>query len=83
MVKTISVNELRLHLPGVLQELKQGVRFVLIYRSRPIGELNPIENIAEIRNGESSPFEIFSSPPPSLRFKSKKSAVNIVRKERS
>ncbi len=82
MVKTISINELRLHLPSVLNELKKGIRFLLIYRSKPVGELKPIENANDIEKLSES-LNVFSSPPESLRFKSKKSAVKIVRGERS
>lgn len=43
MTKTISVKELRMNFPKVLKDLKHGVKFTLIYRSKPIAFLAPIE----------------------------------------
>lgn len=43
MTKTISVKELRMNFPKVLKDLKNGVKFTLIYRSKPIASLSPLE----------------------------------------
>lgn len=43
MTKTISVKELRMNFPKIKKELDKGVRFVVIYRSKPLAELTPIE----------------------------------------
>ena len=43
MTKTISVKELRMNFPKIKKELDNGVNFVIIYRSKPLAELKPIE----------------------------------------
>lgn len=42
MVKTISVKELRMNFPKIRKQLEEGVKFHIIYRSKPIAELGPI-----------------------------------------
>lgn len=43
MTKTISVKELRMNFPKIKKELDKGVKFVVIYRSKPLANLTPIE----------------------------------------
>ena len=43
--KTVSVRELREHFPQIRKEMDAGMSFILIYRSRPIGELRPLRSI--------------------------------------
>lgn len=43
MTKTISVKELRMNFPKIKKELEQGIKFVIIYRSKPIADLSPIQ----------------------------------------
>lgn len=43
MTKTISVKELRMNFPKIKKELDNGVSFVVIYRSKPLANLTPIE----------------------------------------
>lgn len=43
MTKTISVKELRMNFPKIRKELKKGIKFTIIYRSKPIGYLTPVE----------------------------------------
>ena len=47
MTKTISVKELRMNFPKVLKDLEQGIKFTLIYRSKPVAYLSPIELYSE------------------------------------
>lgn len=42
MTKTISVKELRMNFPKIKKELDSGVKFIVIYRSKPLAELNPL-----------------------------------------
>lgn len=80
MVKTISIQELRLHLPQVLKEVAQGMRFLLIWRSKPVGELGPISDISSMLEG-GEPLNVFAKP--SFGFRARKSSVKIVREERN
>ncbi|PIS39551.1 MAG: hypothetical protein COT33_01355 [Candidatus Nealsonbacteria bacterium CG08_land_8_20_14_0_20_38_20] len=81
MTKTITVKELRENFPLVRKQIKQGVNFIIIYRSRPIGELSPIK---EIKTGlKKKSLDVFLNPPKNILFKSKNSAIKLVRNERA
>lgn len=43
MTKTISVKELRMNFPKIVKDLNNGIKFTIIYRSKPIAYLSPIE----------------------------------------
>ncbi len=43
MTKTISVKELRMNFPKIKKELDAGEDFVIIYRSKPLAKLSPLE----------------------------------------
>lgn len=45
MVKTISVKELRMNFPRIKKDLDNGVQFKIIYRSRPLADLLPSDNL--------------------------------------
>lgn len=42
MMKSISVKELRMNFPKIKKELDAGISFVVIYRSRPLANLTPL-----------------------------------------
>jgi antitoxin (DNA-binding transcriptional repressor) of toxin-antitoxin stability system len=42
---SISVKELREKLPLVRSELKKGTTFLIIYQSKPIAKLTPVDDI--------------------------------------
>ena len=44
---SISVKELRENLPLVRSELKKGKTFLIIYQSKPIAKLSPVDDIPE------------------------------------
>ena len=44
---SISVKELREKLPLVRSELKKGTTFLIIYQSKPIAKLTPVDDIPE------------------------------------
>lgn len=43
MVKTISVKELRTNFPQVRIGLSKGITYLVIYQSKPIGQLRPVD----------------------------------------
>ncbi|MEK7524720.1 MAG: hypothetical protein AAB588_06885 [Patescibacteria group bacterium] len=43
----ISVKELREKFPTVRSELKKGESFLIIYKSKPIAELKPVDDIPQ------------------------------------
>ena len=44
-MKTISVRELRGRFPEIRKKMEGGESFILIHRSKPIGELRPLHTI--------------------------------------
>lgn len=47
MTKLIGLKELQLNTKKIREEVEKGVRFVVIYRSKPIFEIRPLENDLE------------------------------------
>lgn len=48
MPKTISTKELRATLPKVVQSVKRGEQFTVLYRSRPVFRIVPIDETGPI-----------------------------------
>lgn len=78
MPKVISIKDLRTRFPAVRREMAKGASFILLHRSRPIGELLPLKEL-HLPEGV---LEFFSNPPKRLLVRSRKSAVALVREER-
>ena len=74
--QTISVKELRNNFPAVIKALERGTDYTLIYRSKPVAHISPV--VSSSHEGLRKLLEL----APSLRFRSKKSAVELVREER-
>jgi len=74
-LQTISVKELRTNMPKIIASLKKGASYTLIYRSKPVAHLNPISSSQE-------GLKKLLNAPPSLFFRSKKSAVELIREDR-
>lgn len=73
--QTISVKELRNNFPAVIKALEKGIGYTLIYRSRPVANIEPIGDMPR-------KYKSLLNPPKSLIFQSKVSAVELVRRER-
>ncbi len=94
MTKTISVKELRMNFPKIKKELDNGVKFVIIYRSKPLAELSPIEFYSRPFDGQvhdgnrylPSSMEEFMKNIDKYQFElpenKKFDAVKLIRKER-
>jgi len=78
--QALSVKELRAHFPSVVERLSRGQEFVLIHRSKPIGRLLPF---SQWTTQSSAALSFFANVPSSARVKGKKSAVALVRADRS
>ena len=74
----ISVKYLRENFSLVKDRLKKGLSFLLIYRSEPIAKIEPLKNIS----GSKEMLKNLLNPPAKLMFKSKISAVDLVRRDR-
>lgn len=79
MPKLISTKELRTKFPAIRREIEKGTHFILLHRSRPIGEFLPLKEIH--LKGEI--LELFSNPPQRFLLRSRKSAVRLIREERN
>lgn len=77
-IQPISVKYLRENFSFIRERLKNGLSFLLIYRSEVIARLEPIN---EERSGNKI-LQTLLNPPKNLQFKTNKSAVALVRKER-
>lgn len=77
--QSISVKELRENFPKVRRGLARGIHYTVIHRSKPIGEFSPLQ---ESHPRESEAFRFFANPPKKLMFRSKLSAVELIRRER-
>ncbi|OGD84484.1 hypothetical protein A2696_01345 [Candidatus Curtissbacteria bacterium RIFCSPHIGHO2_01_FULL_41_13] len=73
--QTISAKELRNNLPRIINSLKKGKDYTLIYRSKPVAEIRPVSSSQE-------GLKMLLAARKTLSFKSKKSAVQLVREER-
>lgn len=76
----LSVKELRYGFPSIVDRLDKGEQFVLIHRSKPIARLLPY---ATFRATSSQALSFWAHPPLALRLRGKRSAVGLVRKDRT
>ena len=61
MNATISAKELRASLPEVVKKVRRGVRFTVLYRSRPAFQLVPMD-AASIRETELESDPLYHAP---------------------
>ncbi|MFA4872561.1 MAG: hypothetical protein WC659_01345 [Patescibacteria group bacterium] len=89
--RTISAKEVRLNLAKIWKALERGDSFQVIHRSKPIARITPeptgatIPDTAEAAKPvpkEFNSLDLWINIPEHLRFKSKKSAVEIIRELR-
>ena len=73
--QTISVKELRTNFPKIIKALGEGIDYTLIYRSKPVAHIEPIGDAP-------SKYKNLLNPPKSLIFRSKISAVELIRRDR-
>ena len=74
-LQTISVKELRTNMPSIIKALEKGASYTLIYRSKPVAQIKAISSSHE-------GLKKLLNAPPSLFFRSKKNAVELIRAER-
>ena len=73
----ISVKELRNNFPKIRKALRKGIDYTLIYRSKPLAQITAIAD-----NGPRK-YKNLLTPPKNLIFRSKISAVELIRRERN
>jgi len=74
-LQTISVKELRTNMPRIIASIKKGASYTLIHRSKPVAQIKAISSSHE-------GLKKLLNAPPSLFFRSKKSAVELIREDR-
>jgi antitoxin (DNA-binding transcriptional repressor) of toxin-antitoxin stability system len=80
-MKSVSVKQLRLELPHVLKEVEQGEEFLIIYHSKPIGEIIPLRR-RQRRGRQKDIFKLLKEPWPELNFPKGKTAADLIREDR-
>lgn len=78
MTKTISVKDLRLNFRQIREDLEKGVKFVVIYRSKPIGELTPFQDLSMSLTEKKQLINEW----PDLDINLPKPAVDLIREDR-
>jgi len=73
--QTISAKELRNNFPKIIKALAKGIDYTLIYRSKPVALIKPIGDMPR-------KYKNLLNPSKSLMFRSKISAVELIRRER-
>jgi antitoxin (DNA-binding transcriptional repressor) of toxin-antitoxin stability system len=56
-MNSISVKELRQKLPFVRSELKKGTSFLIIFKSKPIAKLSPIDDLSDLEEAADEEIE--------------------------
>ena len=72
----ISVKQLRNDFPRIIKALEKGTDYTLVYRSKPVARISPIKSSSH--EGLKKLIEL----APRLSFRSKKSAVELVKEVR-
>lgn len=78
--KTVSIKEFRQNLPRICEEIENGTSFLVIRRSKPIGQFGPVKG--RDLEAQRETLKFFANPPKKFLFRSKKSAVEIIREDR-
>jgi hypothetical protein len=55
---SLSVKELREQLPFVRSELKKGTSFLIIYQSKPIAKLSPVDDLSDLEEATDEDIEL-------------------------
>ncbi len=55
---SLSVKELRNKLPFVRSELKKGTTFLIIYQSKPIAKLSPVDDLSDLEEASDEDMEL-------------------------
>ena len=81
MQRSLSIKELRNRLPEILEHIQNGITYTLIYRSHPVGQIGPVQDDEKPTTSKNS-LAFFTNPKNRIKFKTKKTAVQMVREER-
>ena len=81
MVKSINTKELLTKFPSVKTQLQKGVSFMLYYRSKPLAEITPAQ---EVVTGKKQKFtwDYFKKHVGHAKDRKPFSAVDLIRKDR-
>jgi len=75
-LQTISTKQLLTNLPKIIESLEKGASYRLVHRSKPVAQ------IKSLASSSHEGLKKLLNAPPSLFFRSKKSAVELIRAER-
>lgn len=80
-MKALSAKELRTGMPKILKKVEAGEEFVLIYRSRPVGQLIPLRKNPK-KGRHAGIYALLNQPLSGIRLGSGETAVDLIRAER-
>ena len=79
---SVSVKQLRTDLPKILKKVEDGEEFLIIYRSKPIGELVPLSRRTAVKRRKSL-YDFVEKPFGEVHFGKGKSSVDLIRADRN
>lgn len=80
-MKSVSVKKLRTELPDILKRVEQGEAFVIIYHSKPVGEIIPLKRRQSNRKATSL-YDLLEKPFGEITLPEELSSVAMVRADR-
>lgn len=80
-MNAVSVKQLRTDLPQILARVEAGETFVIIYRSRPVGEINPMPSKAKTPTS-SSIYDLLEKPFGEVKLPRGQTSLDLIRKDR-
>ncbi|OGQ04285.1 MAG: hypothetical protein A2W61_02910 [Deltaproteobacteria bacterium RIFCSPLOWO2_01_44_7] len=80
-MKSVSVKRLREELPAILKDVEEGEEYLIIYRSKPVGEIIPLK---KRRSGRRMPsfYDLLDEPFGEIRLPEGKSSLDLIRDDR-
>ena len=83
MSQSLSIKELRARLPEVLQNIQKGLTYMLIYQSKPVGQIGPLDSEQPKSKTKEKSLSFFSQSHAHIKFRTKKNAVDLLRADRA
>lgn len=80
-MKSVSVKELRQDLPQILKGLEKGDEYLLVYHSKPVGEILPLRKRRSLRHPKTL-YDLLKTPFGEVLFPEGQSAVDLIRADR-
>lgn len=80
-MKSVSVKKLRTELPDILKRVEQGEEFLIIYHSKPVGEIIPLKDHRKPKKAASL-YDFLEKPFGEISLPENQSSVDLIRADR-